>query len=81
MRHLANTDFIEEIDAGVPDEIEVSHKIGIYEAEDVFSDCGIVYAPHREYILCTGSKGASQEDARRFIAEISKAAYNYVINN
>lgn len=81
LRYLTKTEFDQEIEKGVPDSIPVSHKVGIYEAEDVYSDCGIVYAPNREYILCLGSSGGSVESARSFMAEISKAAYDYVIKN
>lgn len=81
LRHLADTPFNTKISAGVPDSVEVSHKIGVAGSDLTYSDCGIVYAPNRHYLLCLGSVGVGEEIAARFMAEISKAAYDYVINN
>ncbi len=79
--HLANTDFDEMIVAGVPQNITVTHKIGVNDLELAYSDCGIVYAPNRPYIMCAGSWGAPPKDAHKFMSESSKAVYEYVINN
>lgn len=79
--HLTKTPFDNQIVAGVPKGIPVAHKIGIYEPDGTISDCGIVYAPHREYILCVASSGLSRERADTFVKEISEAAYAYVIHN
>lgn len=81
LAHLAHTPFKDKIEAGVPREIAVSHKIGVAVPDDTYSDCGIVYAPNRPYLLCLGSVGAPEEKAVEFMKEISKAAYAYVIGN
>lgn len=81
LEYLANTPFETKIAAGVPDSVLVSHKIGVAGSDFTYSDCGIVYAPNRHYLLCLGSVGAPEEVAARFMAEISEAAYNYVISN
>jgi beta-lactamase class A len=81
LRHLANTPFDTKIDAGVPDSVTVSHKIGVAGSDLTYSDCGIVYAPNRHYLLCLGSVGADENMAARFMRDISEATYNYVINN
>lgn len=81
LTHLANTPFKDKIEAGVPQGITVSHKIGVAVPDDTYSDCGIVYAPNRPYLLCLGSVGASEERAVEFMKEVSKAAYAYVIEN
>ncbi len=81
LEHLTNTPFNNQIVAGVPKGILVAHKIGIYEPDGTISDCGIVYAPHREYVLCAASSGLSRDRADEFVKEVSQAAYEYVLNN
>ncbi len=79
--YLANTPFDDKIAAGVPKGVTVSHKIGTSTMEETFSDCGIVYAPNRNYFLCLGSNGGDEKRAAAFMAEVSKAAYDFVIGN
>ncbi len=78
---LTESPFNDRIEAGVPDDILVAHKIGTASADHTFSDCGIVYAPNRNYLLCLGLSGSSEATAARFMAEVSKAVYSYVINH
>ena len=68
---------------GVPQNVKISNKFGIYESIDqndrVYSDCGIVYAPKRNYSLCVMVKGApDQIVAGNEIGDISKKVYDYV---
>lgn len=79
--YLDNENFNEQIVAGVPDGIPVAHKSGVQTESDSYSDCGIVYAPNRHYLLCIGSEGAPKPVADAFMKEISKTVYDYVINN
>src|SRR3990167_969624 len=79
--YLANTPFSDKIRAGVPEDVVVSHKIGTSGGDQTFSDCGIIYAPNRNYILCLGSNGGDEKVAAKFMAEVSAAVYKYVINN
>lgn len=81
LTYLANTPFDTRIVAGVPEDVRVAHKIGTASADNTYSDCGIVYAPNRHYLLCVGAMGGSERDADSFIAEVSRAVYEYVINN
>ncbi len=81
LEHLTQTSFSDEIDAGVPDDISVSHKIGVGGADNTYSDCGIVYAPNRHYLLCIGTEGLSEKQADVFMADISRQVYDYVISN
>ncbi len=81
LEHLASTDFDDRIRAGVPVDVFVVHKIGTASQDKTYSDCGIVYPPNRHYLLCVGSGGVDEKTAGKFIAEISDAAYKYVINN
>ncbi len=79
--YLANTSFNDKIRAGVPEDVVVAHKIGTAALEETFSDCGIVYAPNRNYLLCVGSNGGDEKRAAKFMAEVSTAVYDYMINN
>ncbi|MGC9610976.1 MAG: serine hydrolase [Minisyncoccia bacterium] len=81
LEYLNNSPFKGKIVAGVPEDIPVAHKIGISEGDETFSDCGIVYAPNRNYLLCLGSNGGDEKKADKFMSEVSKAAYDYVIEN
>lgn len=81
LEYLSQTDFNEEITAGVPSNIKISHKIGVSAPDETFSDCGIIFAPNRHYLLCLGSNGGDEKSANKFMAEISKVIYQYVINN
>ncbi|MBI4993182.1 MAG: serine hydrolase [Candidatus Magasanikbacteria bacterium] len=81
LAYLANTPFNDKIDAGVPEDVTVAHKIGTATLSETFSDCGIVYAPNRNYLLCLGSNGGDEKRAAKFMVEVSTAVYKYVINN
>lgn len=77
---LARTNFSDQIPAGVPSNIKVAHKIGIFERpgeQPVHNDCGIVYAPNRPYALCIMVPGSS-ETAGRHMQYLSKMVYGYI---
>lgn len=77
---LTKTNFTDKIPAGVPKEIKVAHKIGVFEgmaSQAVHNDCGIVYAPSRPYLLCIMVPG-SEQDARKHMQYLSKMVYGYV---
>ncbi len=79
LRYLDQSQFNEQIVAGVPTSVAVAHKQGVAESGDIYSDCGIVYVPNRSYLLCLGSMGAPKTQADRFMVEVSKTAYAYVL--
>ncbi|MFA6407205.1 MAG: serine hydrolase [Candidatus Paceibacterota bacterium] len=81
LTYLANTPFNEKIAGGVAKDIPVSHKIGISADTGTFSDCGIVYAPNRNYVLCVGTNGMSEQKANEFMEKLSSSVYTYVVNN
>ena len=81
LNYLTQTPFNTEIVAGVSPDIMVAHKIGVADPNDTYSDCGIVYAPERPYIICVGVSGVPEQTADTIIADMSKTAYQYVINN
>lgn len=77
---LSRTPFSAQLRAGVPSGVPVAHKIGVFDAEDsktVFSDCGIVYAPRRPYLLCLMVR-AGPEEADRRMKDISKRVFDAV---
>lgn len=74
--------YTDKIPAGVPKDIPVAHKIGVFETEEqsqesTFSDCGIVYVPKRPYILCIMTRG-TDEFTQNTMRAISKTIYDYV---
>jgi hypothetical protein len=81
MNYLDNSTANDQIPAGVPKDVSVVHKFGVNVADKTYSDCGIVYAPNRNFLICLGTTGADQKTANAFMAETTKAAYDYVINN
>lgn len=78
LESLTKTPFDDRIKAGIAStDIKVAHKIGSF-AQDTQSDCGLVYYPNRNYVICIMLKGAETADTDRHIAEISKLAFEYV---
>jgi len=60
----------------LPPEIEVAHKPG--GIEGVVCDIGIVYLPHRPYIICAmTSYLLKSEEGSKAIAEASRMVYDY----
>lgn len=60
----------------LPDDIVVANKFGIYKNEG-FQDCGIVYLPKRNYLLCMMSK-TDEEEAGKRMEVVSKAIYDFL---
>jgi beta-lactamase class A len=81
LKLLIQTQFADGLPAGVPKEIKVAHKVGIFDLRNVpektYSDCGIVYLPKRPYILCLMVQDIESEAVKR-MSEISKTVYDYV---
>ena len=78
---LSRTDFSDKLPAGVPKDIKVAHKIGVFDQDKqhpVFSDCGIIYAPNRPYSLCIMTKDADENTSREQIKLLSKMVYGYI---
>ncbi len=78
---LAETNFNNQIAAGLPANTKIAHKIGEYTLpgteHSTFSDCGIVYVPRRPYILCMMSS-TSRETADDVMRAISEQVFHYV---
>lgn len=81
LRKLSRTSFKDKLPAGVPEDIDVAHKIGVAGEPDdnqsSYSDCGIIYIPKRPYALCVMIV-ADNETATKIISDISKITYNFV---
>ncbi|MCC6934713.1 MAG: serine hydrolase [Candidatus Yanofskybacteria bacterium] len=78
LKDLSESEFNDSIPGGVPNGTIVAHKIGASANDQTFSDCGIVYVPGRPYLLCLGSNGGDQDRANRFMAEVSRAVFDFV---
>lgn len=67
---------------GIRDGIPVADKIGVYNAEPasqhVFSDCGIVYYPERNYILCVMINTNDQSKASDILQSVSQRVFDYI---
>ncbi len=81
LSHLSHSKFKNKIAAGVPNEITVSNKIGVVNNEKIYSDCGIIYAPNRHYLLCVATEGVDEMTAADLMKRISETVYKYVINH
>lgn len=77
---LTETPFTEYLEQGLPKGVRFAHKIGVSDAEDVFMDAGIVYAPDRPYILIVMTHNKDEKTAKSIMKDISGKTYNYVVN-
>ncbi len=77
IRDLENTVFKDRIDALLPDDIKVAHKIGNFT--NTANDVGIVFAK-TPYILSVMSDNVDFNQACGIIAKMSKIVYDYVEN-
>lgn len=76
--YLDNSVFSSRLPAGVNNnDVPIAHKIGNY-AQDTQSDCGIVYVPKRNYILCMMVKTTDTPEGDAKLAAISKMVYDYM---
>lgn len=74
--YLGDSADVSRIRAGVPDGVEIIHKIGSF-SDITQSDCGIVYVPNRRYLLCV-MLDTDAQTASRHIQKISEMTYIYV---
>lgn len=64
------------ISAGVPPEVQVSHKYS--ERPDGISDCGIIYYPKSPYFLCVMTKELEIPKAKGLIVKLSRIIYQHI---
>lgn len=82
---LSKTTFKEGLVAGLPGDILVAHKYGMYEFDETVNgttrqaqqlhDCGVVYHEERPYIFCLMTKGKDIETLYKVISHVSKIIY------
>lgn len=86
LRLLSKTTYRDGLVAGVPESVTVSHKFGEHivstdrkNAEGVeLHDCGIVYHPREQYLLCVMTRAKELSDATNMIQSISRETYNTI---
>lgn len=79
---LSKVEFSQGLRAGVPSHIPIAHKFGDRMQDDKEiqrHDCGIVYAPNQNYLLCLMTKGWEKEKITNIIQEISKIIYTETV--
>ena len=64
------------ISAGVPPEIQISHKYG--ERPDGLADCGIIYETKNPYMLCIMTQNIEIGSAKKLINSLSKSVFDYI---
>lgn len=76
---MTKTNFSDKLVAGIPKDILVAHKTGVYEKGQIYQDCGIVYVPKRPYILCMVSR-SNEFTARERMKYISEQVYRFIVD-
>lgn len=87
---LSETTFTQGLVAGITSSTTVAHKFGlrVFTAPQTsennitqeLSDCGIVYTKPNPYFICIMTKGWNTADLESTIADVSRAAYQYLSN-
>lgn len=87
LRLLSQTTFKDGLVAGIPHDVQVAHKFGVYNFEGLVEgvmkpliqlhDCGIVYHAEKPYIFCFMTKGKDVESLYKIISHVSKMVYDY----
>lgn len=84
LQMLSQTIFDDGIPAGVPRTVPVAHKVGVFDAPEddrrIRSDCGIVYAAKRPYILCIITEFQKDREPRvkEYVLSVSRMVYDFV---
>lgn len=81
LRLMERSDFKGGLDAGVPEPVRVVHKFGEAvdpaTSENLYNDCGIVYAPRFPYLLCMTVRGARERDLIEVARQVSAYVYEH----
>jgi beta-lactamase class A len=75
---MMDTKFESQIPSGVPQEVQIAHKVGFDYSGGNFHDCGIIYAERNPYILCLMATNTTIEEANNIFMQISKETYEFV---
>lgn len=74
---LTESHLRDRLPAGIPEGVTVANKVGNFY-DNVQSDCGIVYIPKRNYLICVMMDGPDNDQSSKHIADLSRLAYEYV---
>lgn len=77
---LCNTEYSWGVPSGIPGDIKVAHKIGLYPELGTYNDIAIVFSSE-DYVLCVMTESGSEENAKKIIGEVSRMVYEYVESN
>lgn len=81
LNNLVNSTYKNRLKAGVGNSnIAVAHKIGT-NLNNNQSDCGIVYYPKNNYLLCIMIPGPGTSATDKKISDISKIVYDFINRN
>jgi hypothetical protein len=76
---MSLSDFNVGIQAGLPSDIKIAHKFGVYEEnKELFNllECGIIYAQRGPYAVCIFTRGSDSNLLRQFLEDSSKDIYS-----
>lgn len=77
---LSQSKFHQGLVAGIPNTIRTAHKFGerYYQAtgQRQLHDCGIIYLPHKPYLLCVMTRGDNFDNLTATIKDISSTVYH-----
>ncbi len=71
---FTDTMYEDRIPVGVPDDVQVVHKIG--NQVQVWNDCGVVLAVH-PYAICILTDQTKETEAQEVLPKISEIIYGY----
>ncbi len=83
LKIISEAKFSGGIANGLPQNLIVSHKFGVYineQKELELHDCGIVYYPNNPYFLCIMTQGQDISNLKNVIKNISSLTYDNYIN-
>lgn len=78
---LSQSSFDQGIEAGLPKQVKSAHKFGERRLADntlQLHDCGIVYVPHHNYLICVMTRGNNFEKLIKAISRLSAITYQQV---
>ncbi|MFZ2152907.1 MAG: serine hydrolase [Microgenomates group bacterium] len=82
---LSKSDFKDGLVASLPQNVTIAHKFGERQYLDTglkqLHDCGIVYLPHKPYLLCVMTRGDNFDTLKNNIKNISQTVYDYLSEN
>lgn len=77
---LAQSKYKNGLVAGLPINTKIAHKFGEREVAetDQLHDCGIVYKPHKDYLICVMTRGNDFSTLTKAIQDLSSLVYQNI---